>query len=122
MLLSLGMAPELTRLAAKLVEGKYHLLLHLYESSTSCVTVTSIIVGRVLWLILRGVGWVLGFYAKVKSNPFSFILSSSRSGPKVQVMVLVKVQCPIHGLGSSLNSDTQNSVSNSQKKGPGETL
>ena len=31
---------ELTRLAAKLVEGKYHLLLHLYESSTPCVTVT----------------------------------------------------------------------------------
>ena len=35
------MAPELTRLAAKLVEGKYHLLLHLYESSTPCVTVTT---------------------------------------------------------------------------------
>ena len=34
------MAPELTRLDAKLVEGKYHLLLHLYESSTPCVTVT----------------------------------------------------------------------------------
>ena len=34
---------ELTRLAAKLVEGKYHLLLHLYESSTPCVTVTSLI-------------------------------------------------------------------------------
>ena len=40
-LLSLGMAPGLTRLDAKLVEGKYHLFLHLYEISTSCVTVTS---------------------------------------------------------------------------------
>ena len=27
------MAPGLTRLDAELVEGKYHLLLHLYESS-----------------------------------------------------------------------------------------
>ena len=40
----------------------------------------------------------------------------------VQVKVLVKVQCPVHGLGPGMNSETQNSVSNSQKKGPGETL
>ena len=39
-----------------------------------------------------------------------------------RVKVLVKVQCPVHGLGSGVNSGTQNSVSNSQKKGPGETL
>ena len=40
----------------------------------------------------------------------------------VQVKVLVKVQCPVHGQGPGLNSGAQNSVSNSQKKGPGETL
>ena len=51
-----------------------------------------------------------------------YILSSSRSGSQVQVKVLVKVQCPVHGLGPGLNSGAQNSVSNSQKKGPGETL
>ena len=40
----------------------------------------------------------------------------------VQVKVLVKVQCPVHGLGPGMNSGAQNSVSNSQTKGPGETL
>ena len=41
---------------------------------------------------------------------------------KVLVRVLVKVHCPVHGLDPGRNSGAQNSVSNSQKKGPGETL
>ena len=45
-----------------------------------------------------------------------------RSSVQVKVLVKVKVQSPVHGLGPGINSVTQNSVSNSQKKGPGETL
>ena len=41
---------------------------------------------------------------------------------QVLVRVLVKVQCPVHGLDPGQNSGAQNSVYNSQKKGPGETL
>ena len=44
---------------------------------------------------------------------FSFVTRDS---------VLVKVHCPVHGLDPGRNSGAQNSVSNSQKKGPGETL